>query len=77
MPMQVVTYINTYEHVNRQYQYNRQNYLKPDKAKKICYPIQNDTGCIHFVVVSSQHLLERHGQALIPCSYFYCQLLMV
>ena len=33
-------------------------------ASKMCYPMQNDFGCIHFVVVSLQHSLQRRGSAL-------------
>ena len=30
-------------------------------ASKMCYPMQNNIGCIHFVVVSLQHSLQRRG----------------
>ena len=30
----------------------------------MCYPMQNNIGCIHFVVVSLQHSLQRRGRAL-------------
>jgi len=33
-------------------------------SKKMCYPMQNNISCIHFVVVSLQHSLQRRGYAL-------------
>jgi len=30
-------------------------------ASKMCYPMQNNIGCIHFVVVSLQHSLQWRG----------------
>ena len=27
----------------------------------MCYPVQNNIGCIHFVAVSLQHSLQRRG----------------
>ena len=30
-------------------------------ASKMCYPMQNNIGCVHFVVVSLQHSLQRRG----------------
>ena len=44
-------------------------------AWKMCCPMQNNIGCIHFVVVSLQHSLQSHGTLYVGQKFSYVLLL--